>query len=83
MDSRNFTFMFYGFAAAFLILLAYVPRLERPQWAFRQAAEHCGSRVQGSAGAANDGTKAVQIVFSLGLKGVFQILCTVPNQPRG
>jgi CcmD family protein len=23
MDSRNFTFMFYGFAAAWLILIAY------------------------------------------------------------
>lgn len=24
MDPRNFTYMFYGFAAAFLILLVYV-----------------------------------------------------------
>ena len=33
-----------------LILLAYVSRLERSQWAFRQAADQCESRVQGSVG---------------------------------
>ena len=27
MDPRNFTYMFYGFAAAFLILLVYVVTL--------------------------------------------------------
>jgi CcmD family protein len=27
MDSRNFTFMFYGFLAAWLILVAYVVSL--------------------------------------------------------
>lgn len=27
MDSRNFTYMFYGFAAAWLILAAYVSSL--------------------------------------------------------
>lgn len=29
MDSRNFTFMFYGFTAAWLIVLAYVIILAR------------------------------------------------------
>ena len=27
MDSRNFTYMFYGFAAAFVILVVYVVSL--------------------------------------------------------
>ena len=29
MDSRNFTYMFYGFAAAWLIILLYVLTLVR------------------------------------------------------
>ena len=29
MDARNFTFMFYGFAAAWLIVLLYVISLAR------------------------------------------------------
>lgn len=29
MDARNFTFMFYGFAAAWLIVLIYVVSLAR------------------------------------------------------
>ena len=29
MDARNFTFMFYGFAAAWLIVLVYVISLAR------------------------------------------------------
>jgi CcmD family protein len=52
MDTRNFTFMFYGFAAAFLILVVYVVllalrerRLRKEIDRVRRMVEETGKRV--------------------------------------
>ena len=37
MDSRNFTYMFYGFAIAWLIVMVYVLTLVRRAQSLRQA----------------------------------------------
>jgi CcmD family protein len=40
MDARNFTFMFYGFLAAWLILLLYVVSLARRSARLRKELEN-------------------------------------------
>ncbi len=39
MDSRNFTYMFYGFAIAWLIVMVYVMTLVRRAHSLRRALE--------------------------------------------
>lgn len=40
MDERNFTFMFYGFAAAWAILAAYVAYLGAREGGIRRQLDH-------------------------------------------
>lgn len=51
MDSRNFTFMFYGFAAAFLILLAYVLSIAMREQSLRKELDRVRRMVEDSTNA--------------------------------
>ena len=51
MDSRNFTFMFYGFAVAFLILLAYVLSIAMREQSLRKELDRVRRMVEDSTNA--------------------------------
>ena len=51
MDSRNFTFMFYGFATAFLILLAYVLSIAMREQSLRKELDRVRRMVEDSTNA--------------------------------
>lgn len=46
MDSRNFTFMFYGFLAAWLILVAYAVSLVSRERKIRDEIQHLRSMLE-------------------------------------
>jgi len=48
MDARNFTFMFYGFTAAWVIVLIYVISLARRGARLKRELENVKHLVQGS-----------------------------------
>lgn len=48
MDERNFTYMFYGFAAAWLILIAYVGMLAGREGRLKRELENLRRIVEGS-----------------------------------
>ena len=48
MDARNFTFMFYGFLAAWLIVLLYIVSLARRGSRLKKELEHVKQLVNSS-----------------------------------
>jgi len=55
MDARNFTFMFYGFLAAWLILLVYVISLARRGARLRKELDDVRRLVHSNQGSENAG----------------------------
>jgi CcmD family protein len=46
MDTRNFTYMFYGFAAAFIIIVAYVLTLVSRERKIREEIKRLRSMIE-------------------------------------
>jgi CcmD family protein len=50
MDERNFTYMFYGFLAAWLIVVAYVLTLVARERKIQQKLEHLKGMIESRGG---------------------------------